>query len=85
MPRLTITLSKERHRALKEAAFRRGKTIGEIIDDSLDLCGIKTIEEASQLVARARSRAGLSESEALKVATEETRVVRRDATPPSHS
>ena len=36
MPRLTISLSEERHRALKEAAVRRGKTIGQLIEESLD-------------------------------------------------
>ncbi len=35
MARLTITLSDERHRALKEAAAQRGRSIGELIEASL--------------------------------------------------
>ena len=37
MARLTITLSQERHRALKEAAARRSKTIRSLVEESLDL------------------------------------------------
>ncbi len=73
MPRLTITLSDEQHRALKEAALRRGKTIRQIIEESLEHYGIKTRQQAADLVARARARAGLSEEEALALAVEETR------------
>jgi len=81
MPRLSITLSEEKHRALKEAALRRGKTIREIIEESLDYCGIKTPESAAGLVARARERARLSEAEAIDLATAESRKVRKDARP----
>jgi predicted transcriptional regulator len=42
MARLTITLSPERHRALKEAAARRSKTIHRLVEESLDAYGIKT-------------------------------------------
>lgn len=71
MARLTITLSDERHRALKEAAVRRGKTITALIDECLELSGIKSARSAASLVARARNRASLSEEEALEVAVEE--------------
>jgi hypothetical protein len=77
MPRLTITLSSERHRALKEAAVRRDKTIGELIAESLDAYGIKTKEDALALVAEARKRSGLSEAAALRLAVAETRKHRR--------
>ena len=77
MPRLTITLSEERHRALKEAAARRGKTIGAVIEESLDFYGIKTLESAQALVERARRRSGLSEQQATKLAVRETRSVRK--------
>ncbi len=76
MPRLTITLSEERHRALKEAAVRKQKSIAAIIEESLELSGIKTTEAASDLVARARARSGLDDEEALKLALEETRAQR---------
>ncbi|MFP4033932.1 MAG: CopG family transcriptional regulator [Desulfovermiculus sp.] len=76
MPRLTITLTEERHRALKEAAARKRKSIAAIIEESLELSGIKTHEAASHLVARARSRSGLDDGQALELAQEETRAQR---------
>ncbi len=77
MARITITLSDEKHRAIKEAAARQGKTIGEIIDESLDFYGIKTAKSAAALVAKARQNAGLTEDEARKLAVEETRAERQ--------
>ena len=76
MSRLTITLSEARYRALKEASALRNKTIGQLIDESLDCYGIKSREDARELVRRARVRAGLSEDAALAVAQEETLAVR---------
>lgn len=77
MARLTITLSDERHRALREAAVQRGKTIGELIEESLQFYGIKSAASASALVARARARAALREDRALRLAVAETRAARR--------
>ncbi len=77
MARLTVTLSDRRHQALKETAARRGKTIGSLIEESLDAYGIKTSGEAAALVARARERSRMSEASAMKLATEETRAHRR--------
>ena len=77
MARLTITLSDERHRALREAAVRRGKTIGQLIEESLQFYGIKSERNADELVAKARARAGLTEAEALRMAVAETRSARR--------
>jgi hypothetical protein len=77
MPRLTITLSPEKHRALKETAVRRGKTIRSLVEESLDAYGIKTVSQAAALVASARSRSGLTEAEAIKLAVRETRAHRR--------
>lgn len=74
--RLTITLSAERYRALKEASARQGKTIRRIIEESLEANGIKTVREASALLERARKRAGLSAAEAMKLALRETRAAR---------
>lgn len=73
MSRLTITLSDERHRALKEAAARRNTSMGRIIEESLDSCGIKTSKSASALVAAARQRSRLDDDDAMAVAVEETR------------
>jgi D-serine deaminase-like pyridoxal phosphate-dependent protein len=77
MPRLTITLSPERHRALKETAVRRGKTIRSLVEESLDAYGVKTQSQAAVLVARARKRSGLTEAGALRLAVEETGANRR--------
>lgn len=77
MPRLTITLSDERRTALKEAAASSGKTITQLIDESLDAYGIKTRARAEDLLAQARQRAGLDEDRALALAIEETEDARR--------
>lgn len=77
MTRLTITLSDERYRALKESAARRGKTIGALVDECLAQAGIKTIDRAAELVAEARKRSGLSEAAATALAVKETRAARR--------
>ncbi|TMH92048.1 MAG: CopG family transcriptional regulator [Betaproteobacteria bacterium] len=77
MARLTITLSNERHRALREAAVKRGKTIGQLIEESLEFYGIKSARSAEKLVAKARARATLSEAESLRIAVDETRAARR--------
>ena len=77
MSRLTITLSEPRYRALKEAAAQRDKTIGQLIDESLDFYGIKSREQALDLVRRARARSALSEAQALSLASEEVRAVRQ--------
>ncbi len=77
MSRLTITLSDARYRALKEASAQRSKTIGQLIDESLDFYGIKPREDALELVRRARARSKLSEKQALAVAQEQVKTVRR--------
>ena len=77
MSRLTITLSDERHRALKEAAARRNTSIRRIIEESLDSYGVKTTQSAAALVAAAAERSGLSNDDAMALAVEETRAERR--------
>jgi hypothetical protein len=77
MSRLTITLSEARYRALKEASAQRAKTIGQLIDESLDFYGIKSRDDARALVRRARGRSKLSEGDALAVAQTEVGAVRR--------
>ena len=78
MPRLSITLSEERHRAVKEAAARRGTTITTIIDESLEACGVKSQARAEELVARARSRSSLSPEQAERLAVAEVRAYRAE-------
>jgi hypothetical protein len=77
MARLTITLTDERHLALREAAAKRRKTIGQLIEESLEFYGIKTMRSAEQLVAKARALASLGEADALHLAVTETRAARR--------
>ena len=76
MNRLTIALSEPRYRALKETAAQRGKTMGQLIDESLDFYGIKSNEQALDLVRRARARHGLSDEQALALAQAEVTATR---------
>ena len=76
MTRLTITLSAERHRALKEAAARLNTTIRRLIEESLDSYGIKTTDSAVALVAAARARSRLTDAAAMSLAVRETRAER---------
>jgi hypothetical protein len=77
MSRLTITLSEDRYKALKEAAVQRDKTIGQLIDESLDFYGIKTRADARALVRRTRAHSKLPDDQAMAVAQEQVRSVRR--------
>jgi hypothetical protein len=77
MSRLTITLTEARYKALKEAAVQRDKTIGQLIDESLDFYGIKSRADARDLVRRARTRSKLPDDQALAVAQEHVAAVRR--------
>jgi predicted transcriptional regulator len=76
MSRLTITLDDDLHRALKETAARQGRSIGKIIEESLILRGIKHMESAAKIVARARENAQCNEKDAIRLAAEETRAHR---------
>lgn len=76
MSRLTITLSEARYRALKEASAKRDKTIGQLIDESLEFYGIKSREDARALVRRARASAGLDQDQALATAQREVDAAR---------
>ena len=77
MTRLTITLSESRHRALKESAAVRVKTIGQLIDESLDFYGVKSLNDASELVRRARTANGLSQQHVMELALNEVQSSRR--------
>jgi predicted DNA-binding ribbon-helix-helix protein len=77
MSRLTITLDEARYRALKEAAAQRNKTIGQLIDESLDFFGIKSQAQAQELVSRARARSELTDEQALAIAMDAQTDVRR--------
>ena len=73
MNRLTITLSTPRYRALKEASARRGKSIGQLIDESLEFYGVKTRDEARDIVQRARARSEMTDDQAMDLANEQVR------------
>jgi predicted transcriptional regulator len=75
---MTITLSDDIHQALKEASIRQHRPIATIIEESLRFRGIKTQAHARDLVQTARARGDLNEENALSLAVEETRNVRRD-------
>ena len=77
MSRLTITLSDGRFRALKEASAQRNKTIGQLIEESLEFYGIKSRADARALVRRARGHSHLTEAQALALATKEVKAVRK--------
>ena len=73
MTRLTISLTDRTHRALKEAAARQGRSMGALIEESLELRGILPSDTARDIVDRARSSAGLGNEEAMAIAVRETR------------
>ena len=77
MSRLTITLDESRYRALKEAAVLRNTTMGQLINESLDFYGIKSREQAMDLVLRARRASHLDEDAAMNFALEAQRIARQ--------
>ncbi len=77
MSRLTISLDDKIHQALKETAARQNRSIGSIIEESLKLRGIRTLDSARDLVAKARATAALGTDEAMALAVNETRLARQ--------
>ena len=77
MSRITLSLPDELHKALKEAAADRGRTIGELVTESIVQYGIKPRRRAAEIVALARRRANLTEAKAMSLAVRETRAARR--------
>ena len=73
MPRLTISLTDRTHRALKETAARRNRSMGSIIEESLELRGIQPYDAVEDIVAMARAKSRLSADDAMALAVEETR------------
>ena len=77
MARQTINLSEKRQRALKQAAAERGKTMGQIVEESLEFYGVKSRSEAVDLIRRARETAGMDENAAMELGVEASRASRR--------
>lgn len=72
MTRLTITLADRTHRALKEAAARQGRSMASIIEESLEMRGIRPLDTAREIVASVRARSRLDADAAMELAVEET-------------
>ncbi len=77
MVRLTISLADRTHRALKEAATRQNRSMASIIEESLKLRGIQSLDSAREIVARARARSRLDADQAMALAVKETRRSRK--------
>ena len=75
--RLSIALSASRYVALKAASAQRGKTMGQLIDESLDFYGIKSREDALDLVRRARASSALDDQQAMTTALDAVEQVRQ--------
>lgn len=73
MTRLTVAPADQTHRALKEAAARQGRPMVAIIEESLELRGIRPYETARELVLEARANSGLDSDRAMALAVRETR------------
>jgi hypothetical protein len=74
--RFTVTLPAARYAALKETAARQGKTMADIINESLELYGVKSKASALELLEKARGAAALPADEAEQLAVRETRLHR---------
>ncbi len=72
MPRLTISLADWTHRALKETVARQNRSMGSIIEESLELRGIRPYDTAREIVAKARAKSGLNADDAMVLAVKET-------------
>ena len=84
MPELTIHLSREAHNALEASAASCGRTIDELVEESLANAGL--LRTRSQAVAAslrdARAGSPLSDDEALEIAIAETYAVRKERLEP---
>ncbi|WP_295685881.1 hypothetical protein [uncultured Nevskia sp.] len=70
--RFTVTLPASRYAALKETAARQGKSMAEIVDQSLELYGVKSKASAMDLLDKARGRtAALDDEAAMQIAIRE--------------
>lgn len=77
MTRLTITLADRTHRALKEAAARQGRSMAAIIEESLEMRGIRPLETAREIVANTRAKSELDADAAMALAIKETALYRK--------
>ena len=76
MGRLTISLKDDLHQALKETAARQGRSIGKIIEEGLELRGVKPMSRARDLLMKARGASKMTEEQAAELAVKEVRASR---------
>ena len=76
MGRLTISLKDDLHQALKETAARQGRSIGKIIEEGLELRGVKPMSRARDLLMKARGSARRTQEKAIELAVKEVRASR---------
>jgi plasmid stability protein len=74
--RLTISLKDDLHQALKETAARQGRSIGKIIEEGLELRGVKPMSRARDLLMKARGAAKMTEQQATELAVKEVKASR---------
>ena len=77
MARLTINLDDRTHRALEETAARQKRSMDAIIEESLEMRGIRPCGAAKEIAAKGRMKSGLGTEEAMALAVEETRRFRK--------
>ena len=73
MRRFTINSADRMHRALKEATGRQNRSVGSIVEESLELRGVRIWCATKDIVAEARAKAALNADDAMALAVEETR------------
>ncbi|HEX9734163.1 MAG TPA: hypothetical protein VGG06_19505 [Thermoanaerobaculia bacterium] len=80
MPELTIHLSEEAHAALETSAASCGRSIDELVEESLAKSGLLRSRSRAVAASLREARAGspLSDEEALAIAIAETRAVRKE-------
>ena len=80
MPELTIHLSQEAHRALETSAASCGRTIDELVEESLARAGFfrSRSRAVAESLREARAGSHLTDEEALEIAIAETRAVRKE-------
>ena len=73
MRRFTISSADRMHRALKEAAARQNRSMDPIVEESLELRGVRICGTIKEIVAEARAKAALNAGDAMALAVEKTR------------
>lgn len=79
MPELTIHLSEEAHTIIRSTADQQGRTVGELVEESLERAGfLPSRDDVTAWVREARDGSPLSDEAALELAVAETRAHRQE-------